>query len=276
MMDALRPIPLAGTPSGPPLLLIHGFMGNADDWRPVADRLCERHYVLGVNLPGHGAGWDGEPIETYDMAACASALNEHLDSMALGPCTLLGYSMGGRFALYLAVHFPERYIRIVLESASPGLDTQEKRDSRRDFDALLADQLSTIGSNKDGYRIFLEEWYALPLFESLSLQPEKRERLIESRVAGNDPSILAKSLVSLGTGAQPDLWPALTSYGTPTLLIVGELDRKFRMIAEDMSAICPAMAMEVFAQCGHVVHLEKTDAFVVAVRGFLGSSGARQ
>ena len=70
---------------------------------------------------------------------------------------------------------------------------------------------------------------------------------------------------------QPDLWPALAEYTTPTLLIVGEADRKYRIIAEDMCRACPAMAMEVFSGCGHNVHLENLGGWLTAVRAFLKS-----
>ncbi len=267
--DALRPEPLAGDPGNPPLLLIHGFMGNRDDWQDLAQEFETTHYVLGVNLPGHGPGWDGFPVDFYDMSACAAALNTHLDNMGLGPCALLGYSMGGRFAFYLATLFPDRYVRVILESASPGLETEEKRAARQAQDLAIAQRLDTMQPDSQAYRDFLEEWYNLPLFESLHKQPSVRQGLIDRRVAVNYPKHLAQSLACFGTGSQPNLWPFLKTYRTPTLLLVGEMDRKYRVIAEDMCAACPAMAIEVFAGCGHIPHLESPKPFVTSARSFL-------
>jgi len=272
-MKPLAPIDLGGTSDGAPLLLFHGFMGEVADWAFLEAALRESHRLLGVNLPGHGDGWRGYPVETCDMARCADALNAHLDEMAVGACALLGYSMGGRFALYLACHFPERYPRVILESASPGLDTEEKRAARRAQDELLAERLAVVPAGSEAHRAFLDAWYALPLFETLHDRPAVLEDLIARRLARGNPQLLAQSLLALGTGAQPDLWPALADYRTPTLLLVGEEDRKFRIIAEDMCAACPAMAMEAFAGCGHTVHLENPEGFVTVVRSFLKPPG---
>ncbi len=268
-MKLLKPTALAGTPDKHPLLLFHGFMGNMKDWRPLANALSDHHHVLGVNLPGHGPEWENANVSAFDMAHCAATLNEQLDQMGIGPCALLGYSMGGRFALYLAVNFPERYTRVVLESASPGLDTGEKRQARQAQDQRLSDRLIEMEPGSEDYRAFLETWYDLPLFDSLRSRPELRKELIDRRVNSNSPHLLAQSLLTFGTGTQPNLWPDLADYRTPTLLLVGEQDRKYRIIAEKMCAACPAMAMEVFADCGHIVHLEKPEAMVTTVRGFL-------
>jgi 2-succinyl-6-hydroxy-2,4-cyclohexadiene-1-carboxylate synthase len=269
MLEPLKPIALAGESTNPTLLLFHGFMGSIMDWQSMTDALGDSHYVLGVNLPGHGEGWNDHPVDTCDMATCAAALNDHLDSMGLGSCALLGYSMGGRFALYLAVNFPERYTRVVLESASPGLDSDEKQATRRTHDEHLAHRLAQIPPGNEDYRAFLEEWYDLPLFDSLRSRPDLRKKLIDRRMERNNPRILADSLRALGTGSQPNLWPDLANSRTPTLLLVGEQDRKYRIIAEKMCAACPAMAMEVFVDCGHIVHLENPEAMVTTVRSFL-------
>lgn len=269
--EALRPIVLAGDPANPPLLLIHGFMGNVDDWYRVAQAFSATHYVLGVNLPGHGPDWADVDLSDFDMHRTARGLINHLDAMGIGSCSLLGYSMGGRFALFLAIQYPERFTRVILESASPGLDTAEKQHARQIQDRALTDQLRTMDVGSEEYRDFLEEWYDLPLFESLRAKPELRATLIQRRVAENNPARLADSLGPLSTGNQPNLWPALATYTTPTLLLVGEQDRKYRMLAEDMCAACPAMAMEAFSDCGHIVHLEKPEAFLTTVRSFLAA-----
>ena len=268
-MNPLHPVVLGGTPDTPPLLLIHGFMGSMADWKPLAEALSDHHYVLGINLPGHGPEWEGVDVSTFDMARCADALNEQLDQRNIGPAALLGYSMGGRFALYLAVQFPERYTRVALESASPGLDSEDKQQARQARDRKLAERLHTMPPGSEDYRTFLEAWYDLPLFESLRTQPDLRKKLINHRMKQNNPRMLADALIALGTGSQPNLWTDLPHYHTPTLLLVGERDRKFRTIAEDMCAASPAIAMEVFADCGHIPHLENTKALITMVRGFL-------
>ena len=269
MIDALRPIPLAGQPDRPPLVLVHGFMGQADDWRPLAEALGRYHHVFAVNLPGHGPDWTPEAVAALDFPACAAAIAAHLDALASGQVALLGYSMGGRIALYLAMHYPERVSRLILESASPGLDTEEKRAIRAAQDDALADRLESLEPGSPAFQEFVEEWYGQPLFTSLHGHREVLNALVARRVAVCEPGQLALALRTLGTGVQPDLWPELHAFRTPTLLIAGEADRKFRIIAEDMALACPAMAVEILSGCGHNVHLENTGAYTTVVRAFL-------
>ena len=268
-LEPIVPVTLAGTADQPPLLLLHGFLGATEDWMAVAQSLGSNFHVLAVNLPGHGPGWRGWAVEAQGMVACAAGIVAGLDALGLDRLALAGYSMGGRLALYLAVHYPERFTRVVLESASPGLDTPEKRKTRAAQDAAMALRLAAMAPRSPEFRAFLEEWYEQPLFATLKQHPETLAILIARRHAHGSPALLARSIRALGTGVQPDLWPSLPEYATPTLLITGELDRKFSIIAEDMCRACPAMAQEVFSGCGHNVHLENPGAWLTVVRAFL-------
>lgn len=273
MLEALKPVTLAGEPGNAPVIFLHGFMGCADDWQPVADALGDRHHVLAINLPGHGPGWDDVLVESIDMTTCVDGIVAQLDALALERPALVGYSLGGRVALCLGARHPDRVGRLVVESASPGLDTEEKRENRRVLDGALADRLATMTPQSEAYRDFLEEWYAMPLFETLHRRPEALEALITRRVEGNVPERLAQSLRALGTGNQPNLWPELHAFRPPTLVLAGEDDRKFRIIAEDMALACPAMAVEIMAGCGHNIHVENAHAFITATRAFLNPAG---
>lgn len=268
-LEPISPVTLAGHPDRPPVLLLHGFLGGTEDWMPLAQSLGADFHVLAVNLPGHGPGWRGWAVEAQGMAACAAGIVAGLDAAGIGRVSLVGYSMGGRLALYLAIHYPERFGRLVLESASPGMETSEKRKMRAAQDGALAQRLAAMAPRSSEFRAFLEEWYEQPLFTSLKQHPETRAILIARRHAHGTPALLARSLRALGTGVQPDLWPALSEFATPTLLITGELDRKFTIIAEDMGRACQAMAVEVFSGCGHNVHLENPGAWLTVVRAFL-------
>src|SRR5690606_23314286 len=109
-----------------------------------------------------------------------------------------------------------------------------KRKTRAAQDGALALQLAAMTPRSREFRAFLEDWYDQPLFASLKQHPEMRATLIARRHAHGNPALLARSIRALGTGVQPDLWPALPELTMPTLLITGELDRKFSIIAEDM------------------------------------------
>jgi len=180
------------------------------------------------------------------------------------PLDLVGYSMGGRLALAYTARNPGRVRSLVLESASPGLATEEERAARRDADEALALRLET-----GGMAAFVDHWEALPLFESQRALPEEvqaRHRALRLR---NHPASLAASLRRLGTGCLPSYWGSLPALGVPVLVLVGGLDRKFTEIGRRMAAALPDATLAVVPDAGHTVHLERPEAWLEAVTPFL-------
>ncbi|MCC6145841.1 MAG: alpha/beta fold hydrolase, partial [Candidatus Hydrogenedentes bacterium] len=169
---------------------------------------------------------------------------------------------------------PGRVRQLVLESASPGLKTPEERQRRRQSDHQLAAELDELARTDPDRlpRSFLNAWYDQPLFETLKRHPETLERLLQRREQ-NQPIRLARSLRGLGTGSQPSLWEKLAYLVPPTLLVVGEEDRKFRQIAEQMQEHSPQIAIEILAACGHNVHLENPAGYTTVLKSFLATAG---
>jgi len=187
-----------------------------------------------------------------------------VEMLAQPPVYLLGYSMGGRVALYLATQRPDLFRAVILESASPGLADPSQRAARRAQDDALADRIE-----REGVTAFVDYWEALPLWASQSrLTQAQRDQLRALRLK-NDPIGLANCLRGFGTGVQPDLWPALSNLRLPVLLIVGEDDIKFQSINAQMAAALPNARLEIVPQAGHTVHLEQSDAYAARVLAFL-------
>jgi len=251
-----------GQPDRPALLLLHGFLGCKGDWQDIAPALSGDRFVVAVDLPGHGESVEGFSERDYSMAGCAEMLIDLLDSLQISRCSVVGYSMGGRLALYFAVHHPDRCRSVVLESASPGLRTETERTARRAHDVALAKRLFT-----DNFERFLNDWYSQPLFEPLR-QSARFGELIGRRSI-NNPHGLALILRQMGTGAQPSLWDELQKFDIPLLLLTGELDAKFTRIAREMAALCPHSRTEVIAGVGHTLHFEAPDRYIAAVWDFL-------
>jgi 2-succinyl-6-hydroxy-2,4-cyclohexadiene-1-carboxylate synthase len=251
-----------GRPDCPALLLLHGFLGCKEDWHDIAPALSHDHFVVAVDLPGHGESVEGFSERDYTMIGCAELLVGLLNSLKVNTCSVAGYSMGGRMALYFAVHNADRCNRIILESASPGLHTEAERATRRTHDEAHAQRLLT-----EALEPFLNDWYAQPLFESLRKIARFGE-LLERRYR-NNPQALALSLRHTGTGAQPSLWGNLGYVNLPILLLTGELDPKFTQIAREMAAVCPHCRTCVIAGVGHTLHFEAPDRYIAAVQDFL-------
>lgn len=240
-------------------------MGSGNVFEPIIAQLRDRFYCLTVDLPGHGKTRILGSDKCYQMENTACALTQLLNQFKFSPCFLVGYSMGGRLGLYLALHYPNYFQKVILESASPGLKTQIERQKRRKKDIGLSRQLMT-----GNLELFLSHWYSQPLFHSLPQHPEFHQ-LLERRLQ-NDPIGLARSLIHLGTGSQPSLWDKLPDYPNPLLLMVGEFDPKFQAINTEMRDLAPAAQLYIAPGCGHNIHFENPELFARAIARFFQES----
>lgn len=237
----------SGSPDKPPAIFLHGFMGNCKDWKKVIRFVSRDYYCLTIDLPGHGKTALKEYISFEKTAA---ALIEFLRQQEIRRCFLVGYSMGGRIALFLALRFPDYFSKVVLESASPGLPTQEERESRLKEDETIARQLES-----GDFKFFLLKWYSRPLFKGLGNQLDFHQ-LLKARLA-NNPKSLARSLRIFGTGNQPSLWEELHQCKIPILVLAGEEDKKYQLIAEEMSQSSQLIQAKIVEKCSHNIHFQQ-------------------
>lgn len=241
--------------SGPPLLLIHGFLGSGRSWGDLPGRLESAH-VVAVDLPGHGASSGARSPEDVAVVRVAGLLNELQERVFAGPAAWLGYSMGGRIALAAAAEgIPME--RLLLESAGPGLATEAERRERRRVDRRRADALLAAG-----IEAFVTDWLRMPLFRGLADLPPKRQALARALRCGQDPKRMAAWLLGGGTGSQPDYRPRLARVAVPVHLLVGEWDSKYVGLAQEMADQLPRAEVRVASGAGHLVHLESPDAWV--------------
>ena len=252
----------AGDDSDPALVFLHGFMGSSADWLDVTLALEDRFRCIALDLPGHGASL-GLPSGSYSFEGAARATVRTLDELNVLRATFVGYSMGGRLALYLALRYPERCAALFLESASPGLEGVAEREARRRSDREKAARLAS-----GDFEQFLMDWYSQPLFTSLARRDGPFEEMITAR-RGNDPAELALALTGMSTGAQPSLWGELPDLDVPALAVAGELDEKFVALAQRMAGASPNMRAAVVPGTGHNVRVEAPEEYVASLKGFL-------
>lgn len=246
------------------LVLLHGFTGSSESWAVHRPVFAKDYRTIVVDLLGHGQTEAPTDPARYTIEQSASDLASLLTTIAPGPINLLGYSMGGRLALYFAIHYPYLVQRLILESASPGLPDATTQQERVRSDEQLATAIET-----QGMAAFVARWEALPLFASQQALPaEVQSRLHEQRLR-NRPHGLANSLRGMGTGAQPSLWEQLSALSAPTLLLAGALDQKFRVIAEQMATYLPQATVAIIPDAGHTIHLEQPQVFQTQIINFL-------
>jgi 2-succinyl-6-hydroxy-2,4-cyclohexadiene-1-carboxylate synthase len=252
------PADTVGSSSGEPrrerLVLVHGFTQTRSSWSTVAGELSHDGYaVITVDAPGHGEAGELR----VDLAGAASLLGNTGER-----ATYIGYSMGGRLALHVAVARPDLVDRLVLVSSTAGIDDDVERASRR-----AEDERRAIEIEQSGVAAFLDRWLATPLFANLPPDAAQLSARLANTAAG-----LASSLRLAGTGAQDSLWPRLRSLSMPVLVVAGALDEKFTAIAEQMAALIPHATLAVVADAGHVVHLEQPAEFVRVLRRWLDAT----
>jgi 2-succinyl-6-hydroxy-2,4-cyclohexadiene-1-carboxylate synthase len=219
-------------------VLLHGFAGGPGSF--------PRHLeALIPDLPGHGSAPDAVSWE-----AALDSLEPLVDERT----ELIGYSMGARLALGLALRRP--VARLVLEGGTAGIERETERAGRRDDDEQLA---RTLDSG-DLYKFF-ERWEQHPSLKSLlPFAADLRAERMRHRPAG-----LASALRHLGPAAQPSYWAELPRLRVPVTLIAGARDEKFAALARRMHALLPRAELRLIEGAGHAPHLENPPAFLGAL-----------
>jgi 2-succinyl-6-hydroxy-2,4-cyclohexadiene-1-carboxylate synthase len=243
------------------LVALHGFTGSRGSWahlRPFWEGDCT---VLAVDLPGHG---ETALSAAPDFRLTVEALVELVLGLGFVRSNLLGYSLGARVALGLALRAPELWERVILESGSPGLRRRQARRERRHSDERLAASIE-----ERGVEDFVRRWEELPLFASLRALSQKAQDSLRARRLEAGAEGLAGSLRGLGLGSQPNFWPHLPAMRLPTLLLTGAKDTKFTEVAVRMAAELPTAWRRTFHDVGHVPHLEAPEEYAAEVLTFL-------
>jgi 2-succinyl-6-hydroxy-2,4-cyclohexadiene-1-carboxylate synthase len=253
---------LAG--SGPPLLLLHGFTGSAATWDELVELLSDRLTTVAVDLPGHGLSSAPSDPALYRLSHTAHYLARLQAKLGLERPAVLGYSMGGRVALRLALAGDIPPGALILESTSPGIADAEQRAARRKSDATLASLLE-----REGIEAFVNRWEALPLWASQASLPEARRLHLRRQRLSNDATGLANSLRGAGAGADPSVLDDLRTLATPTLLIAGELDTPYVEHAHAIHCNLPDSRIAVLPAAGHAAHFERPREFAELVREFV-------
>ena len=236
---------------GPPVVLVHGFTQTRRAWLPVAHLLSGLNRFTLVDAPGHG-GSGRVRADLWEGAALLGVTG--------GQAAYAGYSMGGRLCLHLALAQPELVERLVLVSASPGIDDPGQRAARRASDEALAQRIEA-----EGVAAFVDWWLAQSLFATLPASAAGREERLANTAEG-----LAGSLRLAGAGSQAPLWDRLSELAMPALVVAGDLDVTYVDIGRRMAGrIGDNAELVLIPGAGHACHLERLDAFCVVLADFL-------
>ncbi len=251
-----------GDKQNQPLLMLHGFMGDSSDWETLANRLQEKYYCIALDLPGHGQTKTDNDSD-YTIEKISESIVEFLKNQNIETPYLLGYSMGGRVVFYLLTHYPKIFKKVIIESSSPGLKTEQEKKERVQKDLLLSKRMQM-----QPIKQFLLDWYNLDLFSSIDKKSDAFLKMID-RKSKNNINQLALSLKYSGTGVMPLLWNSLDEIKTDVLLITGSLDKKYTAIAQEICTEHTKFSHEIIDDVSHNVHFEKEDLFYNTIENYL-------
>ncbi len=127
-----------GNHEGKPVIFIHGFGGDLNNWLFTQPRIAEQHRTLALDLPGHGSSTKNGPATILDLAAF---VDRTLSALNIQTAHLVGHSLGGAIAIQMALLNPPRVSSLTLICPA-GLDSKIDSDFISGF--IEADRRKTL------------------------------------------------------------------------------------------------------------------------------------
>lgn len=258
---------------GPAVLLLHGFAGSAEEWRPTGEALAAMGYRA-IAVDALGFGRSAKPADApYSLALMAQLYAGLLDALGIGRASLVAHSMGGKYALATALLHPERVAALALVATDGFVEASPL--TRAGGWPVVGPALLWLSARPAVVRLMLGAAFVAPEAHlTAELLARGRAALVG---AENRRALTALSrrydATDLGlTG----LRARLGELNVPTLLIWGDGDRVFPLATAGRAAAAaiPGARLVVIPRCGHFPHVEAARAFRGALSGFLARHAA--
>jgi pimeloyl-ACP methyl ester carboxylesterase len=241
---------------GRDLVILHSLLADRHAFDPVLPELAEKFRVTLFNLPGfHGS----QPVQPALMDAYIARIEDGFEEFKIeSDSILLGNGFGGTVALAFALAHPDRLSRLVLVDAAAGFPEEGKQAFRVMAQKVEGDGLGAIAD------IAARRVYSAPhLSQRPELVDERRAVLMKI-----EPSAFQAACAVL---TEADYVTRLHGLKVPTLVVCGELDQATppalnKLIAEKV----PGARYVELPGCGHCPPLEQPQAFLGAIKSFVG------
>lgn len=244
--------------SGPPLVLLHGALGDSRDWRRQIEGLQDSLTVVAWDAPG--CGQSSDPPESFSSGDYADTLAEFIDSLDISAAHILGLSWGGGLALELYDRHPDSVASLILADTYAGWKgSLPEEEVQRRLDSCLRE--SEMAPEE-----FVPDW--LPGLVTDAASEELRNEILETMSSFHPAGFRAM----VRGFAELDLRPVLPRIAVPTLLIWGEEDRRSPLSnAETICDSIPGARLVVIPNAGHMSNMEQPERFNDEVRRFITS-----
>lgn len=232
----------------PQLLILPGWGGNADTWRPFTDRAKQVYDTICLNLPCFGD--EPCPKEVWGVEEYAAYVEEQMVKHALEKPLLIGHSFGGQIAVRLAADHPDKFSGLVLIGAAA---IRPRRPIRRLFFYLIA---------KTGKALF-----RLPMVEKKSAFAR---RLLYRMTGSHDyESAWGMKREIFRRIIRQDLRASLSQIQLPTLILWGKKDTFVPVrYARKIARTIPGAELEILPLGRHGLHLQDPDHLFQLIRAF--------
>ena len=264
-----------GDPAAPPLLLIQGGRDLARSWDAVAQAFATTHYVIAPDLRGHGdSDWAGDG--GYAMLDFVVDLGNLVVHSGLERFDLVGHSLGGNIAWRYAAAFPERVRRLTIIEGLGYAAAKQAALEARPLAARMRDEILAHQSRRTR-RVYPD--LAAATARLRAANPRLSEQLADHLIAHatqavpegivfrHDPCLGPKHEVDLTMAERQALWGSLPM---PVLLVYGRDSWATDPETDGRAAAFRDARRILFDDAGHWVQHDRTEAFVAALREFLG------
>lgn len=252
--------------NGVTLVAVHGGPGTDHQlFSPYLDPLADKHRLVYLDLPGHGAS---QPTQDFSLTSMAAAVQEVIEAVSSTRVYLLGSSYGSFLSLLVALLYPHKVKGLVLVGAAAShgfrrdsLAYAKRHASAKMLSALEALWNDSIKSNEDFHMAWRE---IFPLYFHI-LPSAEIYRLADAL----SYSIVTRKAI-LPTLSTYDLRNRLSEVQIPILITAGRHDwiTSVRQ-AEGLAAGLGQSTLEVFENTGHYPFIEDTTRFLCLLQDWL-------
>lgn len=238
------------------MVLLHGMFGSLNNLASLGRTLETCYTVIRIDLRNHGRS---EHCDTMSYTSMAADVIGVLDTEDVSACYLVGHSMGGKVAMEIAMHCPQRVLGAVFMDIAPVTYPQDRHTSIfRAFDAV---NLAEVRSRNDADRLMAE----------YVKEPGTRQFLLTNLYKNGESYQWRLNLDGIRKNYPALAEPGSTGvYNRPCLFVKGELsDYVTEKHREAILSRFPAASVRVLQGAGHWLHAEKPAAFNGLVKRFL-------
>ena len=239
--------------NGAPLVLVHGFLGSSEMWRPQLNFFKDNFRVIAPALPGFGSS---SAVNSCDSIECmAKTILNLLDKKKIKKFNLLGHSMGGMIVQEMVKLADEKILKLICYGTGP----RGNIPGRFETIDVSREKLKTNGLDITAYRI-AKTWF---------VEEDKSKYFYLCEEAGKQTSLEAadNALVAMKN------WNGienLKNIKQETLVIWGDKDKAYNYNqVETLKKNITNSDLRIIIGCSHNVHLEKPDEFNTIVSKFL-------